>query len=489
MITLLSITRYHTNVYSKDSMDRFGDDLTQEVLQYLRFEDKIRLECVSKQWKRCVFQRQFVIEIYYDRDRKRQNSLNGLFRRSDDERQSDEQRLVSVMKKCQNIRKVIIDRKVEEIAVYTMHRFFPKLKVKNIEDLLKIDPNVLPPPRKRDNGNLLKDLLTSNRYAFDSEVLSPLGLYCPNIKSLNIEITGEQDLQFFRDYGHKLKEIDFYGPTDLVKDCLKFCPNLELFHKNYSKISLLLEKDKQFLANLEFIRNTLHINSSNVNEMKSFVDKYSRKMKSLELYFYELTAEELKTCLNCICGFNNLRHLYLSIHTGRIKEPIDESIAMIGQKCTKLLVFDFSYHTPYDLFPISDRFFDVFTHFKAIKKLKLLSQFETVIGSVECFKHCKQLNDIHISYDGLKEDFFTNIATFVPKLQSLRIRTDEKFSDSFINSFHSMNYIEKIDLNINIDSSNYFWCFGKCLTEMRLSPDRKKVKRVNDNCGLIYTFY
>ena len=32
-------------------MDRFGDDLTELILQYLTFEDKVRLECVSKQWR------------------------------------------------------------------------------------------------------------------------------------------------------------------------------------------------------------------------------------------------------------------------------------------------------------------------------------------------------------------------------------------------------------------------------------------------------
>ena len=39
-----------------------GDDLTEEVLQYLTFSDKVRLECVSKQWQRCVFEKSFVIE-------------------------------------------------------------------------------------------------------------------------------------------------------------------------------------------------------------------------------------------------------------------------------------------------------------------------------------------------------------------------------------------------------------------------------------------
>ena len=45
----------NNNVYGNDSMLRFGDDLTEEVLQYLTLEDKIRLECVSKQWQRCVY--------------------------------------------------------------------------------------------------------------------------------------------------------------------------------------------------------------------------------------------------------------------------------------------------------------------------------------------------------------------------------------------------------------------------------------------------
>ena len=75
------------------------------MLQYLTFEDKIRLECVSKQWQRCVYQRQSVFEIDVFKRYNNENSLIGLFRRIDDERQSDEQRVVSVVKKCPNITK------------------------------------------------------------------------------------------------------------------------------------------------------------------------------------------------------------------------------------------------------------------------------------------------------------------------------------------------------------------------------------------------
>ena len=49
--------------FSRDSFDRFGDDLTEVLLQYLKLSDKLRLESVSKQWKRCIYQKDFVVQI------------------------------------------------------------------------------------------------------------------------------------------------------------------------------------------------------------------------------------------------------------------------------------------------------------------------------------------------------------------------------------------------------------------------------------------
>src|SRR5437868_14547166 len=43
--------------------DRVWDDLSEELLQYLTIEDKLRLECVSKQFQRTVFKRQHNITI------------------------------------------------------------------------------------------------------------------------------------------------------------------------------------------------------------------------------------------------------------------------------------------------------------------------------------------------------------------------------------------------------------------------------------------
>ena len=43
--------------------ERICDDLSQVLLQYLPLKDKIRLQCVSKQFQRTIFLRHFVIEF------------------------------------------------------------------------------------------------------------------------------------------------------------------------------------------------------------------------------------------------------------------------------------------------------------------------------------------------------------------------------------------------------------------------------------------
>src|SRR5882672_7371031 len=49
--------------YSKDSFDRFGDDLCSVLLSYLPVDHKLRFECLSTQWQRLVFSRQTHLEI------------------------------------------------------------------------------------------------------------------------------------------------------------------------------------------------------------------------------------------------------------------------------------------------------------------------------------------------------------------------------------------------------------------------------------------
>ena len=60
----LSLNERKEDNYRRDSFDdRFCDDLCEDILQYLSLEDKLRLECVSKQFQRTVFQRQYKLNL------------------------------------------------------------------------------------------------------------------------------------------------------------------------------------------------------------------------------------------------------------------------------------------------------------------------------------------------------------------------------------------------------------------------------------------
>ena len=52
------------DIYRRDSFDdRFCDDLSEVILQFLPLKDKLRLECVSKQFQRTVFQKLYELNL------------------------------------------------------------------------------------------------------------------------------------------------------------------------------------------------------------------------------------------------------------------------------------------------------------------------------------------------------------------------------------------------------------------------------------------
>ena len=420
-------------------MDRFGDDMCELILSHLILADKVRLECVSKQWKRCVFQRQFEIFILRMDINDIKKPLNRLFKVIDNKTQLDKLFLESFLKKCPNITTV-------------------------------------------DIGIEMK-----------SEVLSLFGQYCPNMRSLTLHRNCVLDLDFFSMYGYRLEELTLHQlyqydiEIPKTKQFLNFCPNIKKVY--VCDNSVLLDQDKEFLPKLEQIPNIIWIRSMDVNNMKIFGDKYSKTMKTLKVWFLDQTYDEVKTCLMCITKLEELRELELLITIMQITEPINDCLILIGQKCTKLLKFrlDISIYAP-----LFEKFFDIFQYFKGIKKLKLhiTSTDNTVLpGSVESFKHCKQLKSFDIFSRELTEHFFINLKKFLPQLKFLNICTEKQFSNSFIVSYLSMNSIQRVVLTVTDKPKNRvyekFWYFGQCLSKLLSLKRRRNFIRVNNNCVLV----
>ncbi|CAG2112549.1 unnamed protein product [Medioppia subpectinata] len=83
--------RQQIQIYAKDSMDRFGDDLCALLLFFLSLEDRFRCECVSKQFQRTVFESVVDITLCNQIINKIMGTL------------IDTQLLATIAKKCPNI--------------------------------------------------------------------------------------------------------------------------------------------------------------------------------------------------------------------------------------------------------------------------------------------------------------------------------------------------------------------------------------------------
>ena len=197
--------------------------------------------------------------------------------------------------------------------------------------------------------------------------------------------------------------------------------------------------------------------------------KYSQTLKTLNINLCGLTEKQLKSCVGYIALFENLRQLKLTLSSRLIKEPIDDCLSLIGQKCTKLLDLNVTFYIP-----ISQQFFARFSEFKAIKRLNIEIRCKTEVNaSIQSLKHCKQLIHLAIDYPELREHFFLNVRAFVPKLQSLQIITNIVFSDEFIDPFELMKNIRSVELMTWNKRYKKSWVFDKCLFEAKSGPNGK----------------
>ena len=210
------------NGYRKDPMDRFGHDLTEELLQYLTFEDKIRLECVSKQWQRCVFQKQFFIEVIGPKKAQQtRDSLRRLIRRKTNS--LNRQALESVFNKCQNITNIHINTTV------------------------------------------------------DSEVLSWIVQNCHYVKSLKLRDVTHEGLEFLQDNCDNFEKIYlqkyfYFRDTNRISNFKSICMR---------SIDYNINNDKEFLSKLEQIELGYLFTPKNLDCLNRLIADYRQTMNNM----------------------------------------------------------------------------------------------------------------------------------------------------------------------------------------------------------------
>jgi hypothetical protein len=171
--------------------DRICDDLCQVLLSFLSFEDKIRFECVSKQWKTLIFNKQNAIQINDFLDLK-ENKRFVEFK----ENESFNKRIIN----RKNILNKLIQKSVNKTNKYEINLIAFESILKKCKFITDI------------NINFDRDFDYSLNEFNDDFVLQLITKYCNYLNKIEFTFNtiSEQTLKLFgQKFGQRLKSINF----------------------------------------------------------------------------------------------------------------------------------------------------------------------------------------------------------------------------------------------------------------------------------------
>jgi hypothetical protein len=390
--------------YSKQSFDRFGDDLCQLLLTYLSISDKMRFECISKQWQRFIFNKQFKL-------------------------------IISVGEGNDTISKLLFSSKKFK------HLF--NLKKDSFEILLK-------------KLKSINEIVIDNYCIIDGQILQYIYDNCLHLQrfvctSIKIENFSERHLrEFSAKCGQKLKFIQFDGINEIeMRTILRLSPNMRFVNiKNNNFIkqidSLFIDSTTKQLLSPKL--DSICISCYCVDDLMAFADKYSQQIKKIEIKFMSnyLIANVINNALKQISRFVNLETLYLLIynHQKGYIYPIDLGLQMIAKKCTKLK--HFICEMTKNL--VSGQLFEVFSNFRSLEtcKISTTDEHESDYGSIVCLKYCSNLTHLTLYLQYLSDKHLKDIDLYLPKLKSFKLNTSNGFITD--QTFHCLAKLQKLSV-------------------------------------------
>jgi hypothetical protein len=388
--------------YSKDSFERYGDDFCELILSYLSITQKFEFECVSKQWQRLIFNKQFsllvkisgeycaldfdAIDRLWHKKNRPFYKLNSVW-------------FETVLKKC---------------------KFIKHLQIKRISGALI----------NLDDGNIF-DIISDN-CLYLKEFIVETGFAC---------ISDETLIKFMDKCCKKLKVIssDCFD-NQQMKDILIKCP--EIIFVCFGDISVFIESvNENFLSKLTGVE----IKEFTFNELKIFVEKFKINLKDITIDF---GSEKVKRCIE----FNEsllLLSKFVNLEKLKILEICFESLIInveylqiIANKCKKLE--NLTLNIRCIKFPKNIDVFKVFANFAGLKKLDLAVSKGYSSSSLEYLSGLEKLTHLYIAGMKLNENNLEFTNQYLPRLKFIQLNNIREFNENSLKYISKLPFLKKV---------------------------------------------
>ena len=358
------------DIYRRDSFfDRFCDDLCEDILQYLPLKHKLRLECVSEQFQRTIFQRHYKLDIRISLKHKDQSFHS----------------FKALLKKCPNITSIDLKGDNRNVHNYNRNKFNDvfQLIIENCNNLNEIN------------------------------VLNDISLNYSNFK------------EFHRKFGPKIKYLSYF--REFI-DLSRF-PNIEKIRMGFGLgHSIILEIKLTKLKELDIV-----FNPGQEHLLQIFIDNfrtlthlsvYFNSDDENAIYKSMKNISNLKHLIHL-----NFRVNFVIYTRPRYNNRICGLLISMANKCLNLKSIEFNYYT-YDKNSDIKHLFSQLKAFPALKRLNLWLYFcknnidVNQLFSFELFKGLSNITHLKLCFgctQTLKDSILTDIDINLPNLQYLEI--------------------------------------------------------------------
>jgi len=406
-LTVLRKVRQKTNDgYYVNSFERFGDDLCEVLLNFLPISEKIRFECVSKQWKRLVFNRQRKLII-------------GFLRRKV---------LYEELKPEPDLQiEIRYSNRVKRICPQMSFRKFGFIRELTIDDMLSARlQNII----SNDFIYLEKLILLSGVNTVLAKDLT--ANYWQRLKSIELR---ETNIEYLREFPQFVSKITTIFCEDMYYNHSKeyYLPKLE---------EILIEKVEQF------------------KEIQLFCSLYFEHIRKLEITFGPQFVP-INESLKCLSKFTKLETLIMKINKRKEHiSPIDTGLLMIGKNCTQLKHFKILSGS----YPFNGDLFFIFGQFRSLVKLDIELYTRINYGRLESMKNCRHLKCLLLNNP--KDENLSDIHLFLPNLLRLDLYGNN-YTDQIFEDLSELEYLTALSLNTECMSDDKVCQFIKRSKSLR----------------------